>query len=194
MRLLRRFAELEAFAGKPCRQHGVADAGDLGVRQLDQRRADHGAVLAAEMHERFLHAVVHVAEGVGVEGLGGTKPPLPNFGKTVTRDPETDVLCTLILSGFKTSCRTHRYQVGVSRSSPSDECLKRDHPSPLLKQLAEKLFQIANKLDETAIIVVALELSQFLLSVGDRSPRQHIIMSIQSFLYFMTKRRPCFPR
>ena len=126
--------------------------------------------------------------------IGGTKPPLPNFGKTVTRDPETDVLCTLILSGFKTSCRTHQYQFGVSRSSPSDECLKRDHPSPLLKQLAEKLFQIANKLDETAIIVFALELSQFLLSVGDRSPRQHIIMSIQSFLYFMTKRRPCFLR
>jgi hypothetical protein len=49
-----------------------------------------------------------------------------------------------------------------------------------LKQLAQKLLKIANKPDETAIIVFALELSQFLLSVGDRSPRQHIIMSILS--------------
>ena len=46
-----------------------------------------------------------------------------------------------------------------------------------------------NKPGETAIGVFALELGQFLPCLRDRSPRQQIIMRIQSCLYFTTKRR-----
>jgi len=46
---------------------GVADAADLGGFQLLQRRAHHGAGQLAEQHQRLLHPVVHVEEGIGVE-------------------------------------------------------------------------------------------------------------------------------
>src|SRR6266436_7452790 len=44
-----------------------ADALDLDVGELDQRRPHHGPRQAAEQHQRLLHAVVHVGPGVGVE-------------------------------------------------------------------------------------------------------------------------------
>src|SRR6516164_4274353 len=55
-----------------CKQPGErkrgADTLDLGAGKLDQGRAHHRTRKPAEQHQRFLHAIVHVNPGIGVEG------------------------------------------------------------------------------------------------------------------------------
>ena len=58
-----------------------ADAADFRLLDLDQRGPDDGARQAAEKNQGFLHAVMHVDEGIGVEdGRQGIDPVVEPAG------------------------------------------------------------------------------------------------------------------
>src|ERR1051326_1134696 len=71
--LIRRGASLGGVAFRahqPRLEQRLADAGNLGVAELGERRPHDRALLAAEQHQRLLHAVVHVDPWLGIEHPG----------------------------------------------------------------------------------------------------------------------------